>query len=236
MVGHWLWKPWKKGQRARGPWGYAPGHADQLLDLWRIMASTPNEEVAVHVRDPPANIVTPIPLGATLPDFTEWALPYLFVEDAGQDVGDLGGLEKVAGTTRLQPWEVRLVQHLVAKPLQGKPKYIDGDRAGLYRTIDLLVWRDAYNCLDSVSFLRGDFCTSLGVYMASLLHGVEQCLGTLGVRAPVPMHVGANGQSGCGSCPMLSRTTFRGATERAEPCRQHALPAVLGMAPRLHVA
>ena len=84
------------------------------------MANTWGKEVAVQVRDPLGNIVTPIPLGVTLPHFTEWPLPYVFVEDDGQDVGDWDGLERVAHTTRLQPWEVRLVQHLVAKPLQGK--------------------------------------------------------------------------------------------------------------------
>ena len=35
MVGHYLWKPWRKGKRAREPWGYAPGHAGRLLDWER---------------------------------------------------------------------------------------------------------------------------------------------------------------------------------------------------------
>ena len=88
VVGHWLWKPWTKGKRARDPWGYAPGHADELLDFERIMANTRGKEVVVQVKDPPLNIVTPISLGVTLLDFTEWAVPHVLVGDAGQDVGD----------------------------------------------------------------------------------------------------------------------------------------------------
>ena len=36
-------------------------------------------------------------------------------------------------------------------------------------------------------FLRGDF-TPVGVYVASLLHGVDCCPGTLGLCAPVEVH------------------------------------------------
>ena len=165
------------------------------------MANNGKSEVAVHVRDPLGNIVTPIPLGVTLPDFTEWALPYVLVEDDGQVVGDWGGLERVAHTTCLQPWEVRLVQHLVAKPLQPKQKYNDKDTVGSYRTIDLPLWQDAYSCLDSVGFLKGDFCTLLGVYVASLMDGVDHCLRTLGVCAPVPVHVGVDAQCGWRKLP-----------------------------------
>ena len=84
------------------------------------MAITRAREVAVHVRDTPGNIVTPIPLGVTLRDFTESVLPYILVEDDAQVVGDWGGMERVIHTTCLKDWEVRLVQHLVAQPLQKK--------------------------------------------------------------------------------------------------------------------
>ena len=45
VVGHWLWKPWKRDKRARDPWGYAPGSADQFLDFERIMANARKDEV-----------------------------------------------------------------------------------------------------------------------------------------------------------------------------------------------
>ena len=94
VVGHWLWKPWRRHKRARDPWGYSPGSADQLLDFERIMANTRKDEVSVSVRDARGNIVQPRLLGVILPDFTEWALPYVLVEDDEQEdrgQGDGGG-------------------------------------------------------------------------------------------------------------------------------------------------
>ena len=91
VVGHWLWKPWKRHKRARDPWGYAPGSANQLLDFERIMANTREDQVSIYVKDAPGNIVKPRLLGVILPDFTEWALPYVLVENDGQDSGDWGG-------------------------------------------------------------------------------------------------------------------------------------------------
>ena len=95
---------------------------------------------------------------------------------------------RVTHTTKLDPWEQRLIQHLVGKPLFHKQKYQLQNTVGTYRTIDLPLWQDAYSCLDSVRFLRGNFCTLVGVYVASLLHGVDRCRGTLGVCAPVQVH------------------------------------------------
>ena len=46
MVGHWLWKPRQKRKRPRDPWGYAPGHSDQSLDVERIMPNTPKDALA----------------------------------------------------------------------------------------------------------------------------------------------------------------------------------------------
>ena len=74
---HWLWKAWKKNKRARDPWGYSPGGAEQLLDFERIMANTRKDDVAVHVRDSLGNVVTPHLLGVFFLDFPEWALPYV---------------------------------------------------------------------------------------------------------------------------------------------------------------
>ena len=87
-MAHWLWKPWKRHKRARSPWGYALGSADQLLDFERIMANTRKDEVSVRVKGALGNIVKPRLLGVILPDFTEWALPYALVEDDRQDSGD----------------------------------------------------------------------------------------------------------------------------------------------------
>ena len=187
-VGHWLWKPWNRHKRARDPWGYAPGSADQLLDFERIMANTRKDEVSVRVKGALGNIVKPRLLGVILRIFTEWALPYVRVEDNGQDSGDWGGLVRVTYTSKLDLWERRIVQHLVGKPLYHKQKYQNQNTVGTYRTIALPLWQDAYSCLDSLPFLCGDFRTPVGVYVASLLHGVDRCPGTLGVCAPVKVH------------------------------------------------
>ena len=52
----------------------------------------------------------------------------------------------------------------------------------------MTLWQDTYNCLDSVRFLKGDFCIPLGVYVASLLHALDRCSGTLGLCAPMQVH------------------------------------------------
>jgi hypothetical protein len=191
VVGHWLWKPWRRHKRARDPWGYQPGSADQLLDFERIMANNRKDEVSVSLRDARGNIVKPRLLGVILPDFTEWALPYVLVEDDGQGdrgEGDWGGLVRVTHTSKLDVWEQRLVQHLVGRPLFYKQKYSNKETVGAYRTIHLPLWQDAYACLDSLPFLCAEFRTPIGVYVASLLHGVHPCPGALGVCAPIPVH------------------------------------------------
>ena len=40
--------------------------------------------------------------------------------------------------------------------------------------MSLPVWQDGYRHLDTVAFLEDDFCTPLGVYVTSLLHGVRE--------------------------------------------------------------
>ena len=52
------------------------------------MAKTRKDDVAVHVKDSLGNNLKPQLLGVILLDFTEWALPYVLVEDDGQLVGD----------------------------------------------------------------------------------------------------------------------------------------------------
>ena len=49
------------------------------------MANTRKDEVSVYVKDALGNIVKPRLLGVILPNFTKWALPYVLVEDDGQD-------------------------------------------------------------------------------------------------------------------------------------------------------
>ena len=165
------------------------------------MANTQKKEVPMQVRDPLGNIVAPMSLGVTLRDFTELAMAYVLAEDDGQNVGDCSGLERVAHTTQLAPRPVKVVQHLVTKPSRGKQKCTDVDRARCYRTINLPLWRDAHSCLDSLGFLKGDFCSPLGVHVASLLHGVEQCLGNPGVCAAMPPHVGVDHPCGWRKVP-----------------------------------
>ena len=76
----------------------------------------------------------------------------------------------------------------MGKPLYHKPEYQNQNTVGTYSTNNLPLWQDAYSCLDSLPFLCGDFRTPVGVYVVSLLHGVDRCPGTLGVCAPVQVH------------------------------------------------
>ena len=70
-------------------------------------------------------------MGVTLTDFTEWTLPYILLQDDGQDVGNWGWLVRVGHTRELARWEGRLVQQLVHKPFQMKQRYVHEDKAGL---------------------------------------------------------------------------------------------------------
>ena len=103
---------------------------------------------------------------------------------------------RVTHITKLDLWEQKLIQHLVEKPLFHKQKYQLQNTVGTYRAIDVPLWQGAYSCLDSLRFLRGGFCTPVGVYVASLLHGVDRCPGTLGLCAPVQVHGEEAVQSG----------------------------------------
>ena len=137
--------------------------------------------------------VTPLHLGVTLPDFTEWALPYILIKDEdtkGESWRDIEGLERVCHTNQLEEWEKRPVQFSFHKPLQHAQMYVQAPWSAAYRTMDLRVWHDAYTQLENVHFLRDDFCTPLGVYVASLLHGVRECAGGADVCAPQAVHHG----------------------------------------------
>ena len=104
-------------KRVHDAWGFALGHGDQLLDWERIMGSTRKDAMAVHVIAPQGNCVTSRPLAVTLPDFTEGALPMSSWRMTDKMLGNWGGLIRVGRTRELAPWEGRLVQHHVHKPL-----------------------------------------------------------------------------------------------------------------------
>ena len=126
-------------------------------------------------------------LGVTLPDFTEWALPYLLIRDEDTNWAgwhDIEGLERVCHTQDLADHEQRPVQFLLTKSFRNAQTYPIPPRSAAYRTVSLPVWQDAYRHVDKVGFLGDDFCTPLGVYVASLLHGVRECLGGGDVWAP----------------------------------------------------
>ena len=153
--------------------------------------------------------VEPIHLGVTLPDFTEWALPYILIRDEDTDWAgwhDIKGLERVCHTQDLADDEQRLVQFLLTKPFRNAQTYCTPPpppRSAAYRTVSLPVWHDAYRHVDMVGFLGDDFCTPLGVYVASLLHGVRECLGGGDVCAPHAVHRGHTQH--CGWKPLPDR-------------------------------
>ena len=100
------------------PWGFSPPLSDQLLDWERIIANKRVGTLEMRVRLE-AGDVKPKHLGVTLPDFTEWALPYILLRD--EDTGwagwhDIEGLERVCHTQDLADHEQRPVQFLLTKP------------------------------------------------------------------------------------------------------------------------
>ena len=124
--------------------------------------------------------VEPIHLGVTLPDFTEWALPYILIKDEDTDRAgwhEIEGLERVCHKQESPEHAQRPVQLLLTKRLQKAQTYPNPPRSAAYHTVPVSVWQDAYRHLDTVGFLEDDFCTPLGVYVACLLHGVRECAG-----------------------------------------------------------
>ena len=85
-----------------------------------------------------------------------------------------------------------------------------GARQGGTEPSTCLFWRVAYSRLDLLGFLKGEFCSPLGVYVASLLHGAEQYLGTLGVCALVPVHVRVDDQCGWRKLPHAVKDSILG--------------------------
>ena len=163
-----------------------PPQSDQLLDWERIMANKRVGTLETQLRLQSGE-VEPIHLGVTLPDFTEWALPYILIKDTDWALWhEIDGLERVCHTQELPDHAQRPVQFLLTKPLQKAQTYPNPPRSAAYRTVSLSVWQDAYTHLDTVGFLEDDFCTPLGVYVASLLHGVRECAGGGGGRCVCP--------------------------------------------------
>ena len=154
-----------------------PRQSDQLLDWERIMANKRVGTLEMRLRLQSGE-VEPKHLGVTLPDFTERALPYILIRDEDTDWAgwhDIEGLERVCHTQDLADHEQRPVQFLVTKPFRNAQTYPNPPRSAAYRTVSLPVWQDAYTHVDTVGFLGDHFCTLLGVYVASLLHGVREC-------------------------------------------------------------
>ena len=133
------------------------------------------------------NDVTPHHLGVTLPDFTQWALPYVLLEGDSVDE-ELSGLERVTHAAQLSPDARVMVQKLIHKPLGKAQSYEENDTAPKWNTIHLKTWQEAYRGLTSLPFLLRYFCSPLGVHVAMLLHGIVDCSGEVGVCCPVPVH------------------------------------------------
>ena len=185
VVGQWLWKPWRKHAKVLDRWGPPPPpRSDQLLDWERVMANKRVGTLEMRMRLESGK-VEPIHLRVTLPDFMEWALPYILIKDEDTNWGawhEIEGVQRVCHTHELQDFEKRLVQFLITKPLQKAQTYPRPRRSAAYHTVSLPVWQDAYRLLDTAGFLEDDFCTPLGVYVTYLLHEVRECEGGGGRR------------------------------------------------------
>ena len=90
-MGHWLMKPWKKSKRGPDLWGSAPTANDQLFKWEWIMANKRSNRMQMVMQALRWGTLVPKNVGETLRDFTQWALPYLFLEGEG-GLGDLAGL------------------------------------------------------------------------------------------------------------------------------------------------
>ena len=125
MVGRWLWKPWKKHANAFHPWGSPPPQSDQSLDWERIMANKRVATLEMRLR-PETGEVEPIHLGVTLPDFTEWALPYILIKDDDTNWApwhEIDRLETVCHTDELLDFAKSPIQLLITKRLQKAQTY-----------------------------------------------------------------------------------------------------------------
>ena len=143
------------------------------------MANSRSKALAVLLRYLVGNDDLPRHLAVTIPDFTESALRYVLLVHDAQDVAQWGGLVRVGHT--MGQWERRVSQKLMHKAVQLKHNYVQEDKVGMYQTFELFVWRDTYNCVDSLPLWQRDFCSPRGVYVASLVHEVDHGFGTLGV-------------------------------------------------------
>ena len=77
------------------------------------------------------------------------------------NVGNSSALVRVGHTRDLPHWEGKPVQHLVHKPVLTKQKFMHQYKVGMYRTVDLNAWKDAYHCLDQCRFVKKALCTLL---------------------------------------------------------------------------
>ena len=102
-----------------------PPQSDQLLDWEQIVAN--NRVGTLEMRlCLQSGEVEPKHLGVTLPDFTEWALPYILIRDEDTHWAgwhDNEGLERVCHTQDLADHEQRPVQFLLTKPFRNAQTY-----------------------------------------------------------------------------------------------------------------
>ena len=102
-----------------------PPQSDQLLDWERVMANKRVAALEMRLRLQSGE-VEPVHLGVTLPDFTEWALPYILIRDEGIDWAgwhDIEGMERVCHTQDWAGHEQRRVQFLLTKPFRNAQTY-----------------------------------------------------------------------------------------------------------------
>ena len=149
--------------------------SDEVLGSEQIMANSKSKNLQVLMTDIRGKAVA-----STLPYFMESALPYVILEDRGQDVnvGNWAGLVRVGHTSDLPHWESRLVQDVVHKSLQKKQRFVHEDKAGKYATIDLIVWRDACHGLDEARCLKRACAPLLGCMWHVCRMGLARVSGT----------------------------------------------------------
>ena len=98
--------------------------------------------------------VEPIHLGVTLPDVTEWALPYILKDEDTKWAGwhEIEGLERVCQTQDLPDHAKSTGQFLITKPLQKAQTYPPPPPPCLaaYRTVSACVAR----CLQALGHGR----------------------------------------------------------------------------------
>ena len=96
-----------------------PSQSDQLLELERIIANKRVGTLEMRLRLKTGEVEL-IHLGVTLPDFTEWALPYVLLKDDDTNWAawhEIYGWERVCHTDELPDFGKRPIKCVITKPL-----------------------------------------------------------------------------------------------------------------------